>query len=460
MWMESVKLYSDKIAIIYDKEEYTYKDLDNDIKKFRGVLKKINIKRSDRVGIYIKNSYEFVKAFIALVTYGAIAIIIPPYFDNESINEVCSLFNLKGIIYGKGLKQNTILASKMNTSLKIIDSALTSFELDDNKQIKKEDSAVVLFTLGVIKEERSKGALLSHGALMQGVINGCLGYKDVFNQKYLLTLPLHHAFGLIRSLLTPLYTGSSVFIPKQMELSFSDAKNYNPSIIVAVPDVVRIGLDLLKARGKQILGDNLKIVITGSASITEDLVKGYSEFGIPLVTGYGLTECAALVTGNPKTSKKPTSVGMFFPNIEYKIVNGELLLKGKNMMDYYIGLDDDSEYFEDGWFKTGDIVRIDEDGYLYIIGRCKNTISLQNGENVNTKRLENQFRKIDLIKDCVIEERCDESGISKLALIIHLDEELMKGINVNREKKVIMKKINQINRDLYPYERVKIIIFD
>lgn len=460
MWRDCVLEYSDDVAIIYDNKSYTFKELDLDIKKFRGVLKKYNISKGDRIGIFIKNSYEFVKVMMAVTTYGAISIIIPPYFDNQAINGITKLFNLKGIIYGKSLKQNTVLAQKMNLDLTIIDANLKGEMVQGCKSIKKEDSAVVLFTLGVVKEERSKGALLSHGALMQGVVNGFYGYKDVFSQKYLLTLPLHHAFGLIRGLLTPLASGSSVYIPKQAELIYNDSQKYNPSIIVGVPDVVRIGLELAKNRGKHIFGNNLKLVVTGSAKINEELIKGYNDLGIPLVTGYGLTESAALVSGNPETLKKPDSVGMFFPNIEYKIVDGELFLKGKNMMDYYIGLDEgDTTYFIDGWFKTGDLVKIDQDGYLYIIGRVKNAMSLQSGENVDVKRLENIFKKIEYVKNIKIEERSDELGIHKLAIEIELDYDLIKDLNINRCKKVIMRKIEKINRDLYPHERIKLILF-
>ena len=137
--------------------------------------------------------------------------------------------------------------------------------------------------------------------------------------------------------------------------------------------------------------------------------------GVSLYPGYGLTESANLVSGNPENLKKPSSVGLIFPEMEYKTVNGELWLKGKNMMDGYVGAVEEDAY-EDGWFKTGDLVRFDEDGFLYITGRIKEVIVLPNGENVSPAELEAQFNTLPFIQDSQVFEDADENGRRFLSL--------------------------------------------
>ena len=170
---------------------------------------------------------------------------------------------------------------------------------------------------------------------------------------------------------------------------------FNPTILVLVPALANMALELTKMLGTGILGNSLKTLICGAATVFPNLVVGYSKLGVNLCAGYGLTESANLVTGNPLTLEKPTSVGLFYPCQEYKIKDGELLLKGDNILTEYLeNPEDTANSFEDGYFKTGDLVKFDEEGnpivdILFIetrSGDCKvvlqtNKWSAEDGKN-------------------------------------------------------------------------------
>ena len=133
--------------------------------------------------------------------------------------------------------------------------------------------------------------------------------------------------------------------------------------------------------------------------------------------GYGLTESANLVSGNPDNTEKPASVGIPYPDQELKIVNGELYIKGINVMTEYVGdPEETAASFEDGWFKTGDLVRFDDEGYLYIVGRQNDVIVLSTGENISPAEYEAKFCELDYLADAMIYEDFTESGNQILTL--------------------------------------------
>ena len=289
--------------------------------------------------------------------------------------------------------------------------------------------------------------------MLYGCVNSCYGVPNAFEQRYLLCLPLSHVFGLIRNLLASLYSGSTLMICRNNKDMFRDAAMFKPTIMVLVPALAEMAMTLSKKFGRNMFGDSLKTIICGAASVPPYLVEEYDKLGVTLYPGYGLTESANLVSGNPEPLKKPGSVGLMFPEQEYKVVDGELWLKGKNMMDGYVAVDN-SEAYEDGWFKTGDLVRFDEDGFLYITGRIKEIIVLPSGENVSPAELEAKFNTLELIQDSQVFEDVDESGKHFLSLeVVPRATEVAKlgAVDVNA---VITSELEKINATLQPFERV------
>ena len=451
MWEECSAEFADSVAIVDKETEYTYRQLARDVANYRTVLRDSGVKKGDTVALLIPNSYDFVKAYLAAVTLGCTAAVLPAFLDAAAVYGCCMMFRPTALVSTAATVAQTALACEKLPDLKAIDTAASAESETPAAQVDGKDGCTIILTGGTTG--RPKGALLSNTAVLQGCVNSCYGIPEAFEQRYLLCLPLSHVFGLIRNLLAALFTGSSLMICRNNKDMFRDAASFKPTIMVLVPALAEMALTLSKKFGRNMFGDSLKTIICGAASVPPYLVEEYDKLGVMLLPGYGLTESANLVSGNPEPLKKPGSVGLMYPEQEYKLVNGELWLKGKNMMDGYVAVDN-SEAYEDGWFKTGDLVRIDDEGFLYITGRIKEVIVLPGGENISPAELEARFNTLDLIQDSQVFEDVDESGRHFLSLeVVPRATEVAKlgSADVNA---VITEGLEKINATLPPFARV------
>ncbi len=449
MWARSVREFAQSVAIDDNGTQHTYAQLEADAAAYRTVLAGKVKGEHARIGILSANSYEFVKAFLAIVTLGHTAVILPAQLDANTVFGCCMKFGLNALVYQPELEERTALVPQRAPAVAL---ALTTDTADVSTAMvipAAEAPCAVMFTGGTTG--RSKGALLSNRAVMQGVVNGCYGYHDVFGQRYLLVLPLSHVFGLVRNLLTSLYTGSALFICRNNKDMFRDAAQFKPTILVAVPALVEMTLTLSKKFGRNMLGPDMKYIICGAATVAPYLIGEYAKLGITVFPGYGLTESANLVSGNPECAAKPDSVGIPYPHQELRIEDGELWLKGWNMMDGYIGEDDSSS--EDGWFKTGDLVRLDDEGFLYITGRIKEIIVLPSGENVSPAEVESRFNALPFVQDSQVFEDVNEHGAHILALEIVPRATELAALGENAQA-AMLAELERVNRELPPYERV------
>ena len=217
-----------------------------------------------------------------------------------------------------------------------------------------------------------------------------------------------------------------------------------------------MALTLSKKFGRNMLGEDMKYIICGAAAVAPYLIEEYRKLGITLFPGYGLTESANLVSGNPECAEKPESVGIPYPHQELRIENGELWLKGRNIMQGYIAEPEEAS-FEDGWFRTGDLVRLDEDGFLYITGRIKEVIVLPSGENISPAELEAKFNELTFVQDSQVFEDLTENGAHILALEIvpRATELAALGENPNE---AMLEKLHEVNAALPSYARVSRIV--
>ena len=453
MWARCAEEYSDMCAISDCDENYSYARLNDDVSRMRGVLSAKGVKKGDYVGVFIPNSYAFVKAFLAIVTSGAVAVLIPPQLDENRVYGTSAKFSLSALIYDEGTAEKTKLLSSLPVTLvnaNEIGKAVPSV------QSKASDPCAVIFTGGTTG--KSKGALLSHGAILRGTINGCYGFPGIYAQRYLLVLPLTHVFGLIRNCLSVLYTGSTLRICRNSKDMFREMAAFKPTILILVPALAEMCINLarqLKA-GANLFGGQLRYIISGASAVAPHLIREYAEIGVTLLAGYGLTESSNLVSGNPNSLQKPESVGFPYPNQSLRIVNGELWIKGDNVMTCYLGEEEENRAaFEDGWFKTGDLVRIDDEGYLYIVGRIKEVIVLDSGEKVSPAEIEVAFCAPDYINDAMVYAERNESGRQ----ILVLEVVVRPGFAVSKEE--VKAKMDEINATLLSYAKVsKIIVRD
>lgn len=452
MWQHSVKEYADCVALV-DGKNYTYAELDREVSAFRTVLKNNGVTPGSLVGIICPNSVGFAKAFLAAATYGAPAVLLPVQLDNMTVFGCAMKFGMKAVIYDAATADKVALIEEKNPAIALIDSSATAEELTPAIPVPSNVLCTVLFTGGTTG--KSKGAKLSQGAVMRGVKNGCYGIKKIFNERYLLVLPLTHVFGLIRNLLTAFYTGSAIYICKNNKDMFRDVAIFKPTIMVIVPALAEMALNLSRQFGRNMLGEDLKTIICGAAAVAPYLVKEYDKMGITLLPGYGLTESANLVSGNPESLRKPESVGYIYPGMDYKIVDGELWLKGVNMMDGYVNGEENDLAYEDGWFKTGDLVKIDEEGLLYITGRVKEIIVLSSGENVSPAALEVKFYALDTVQDCLVYASEDNSS---LVLEVLPRMASIKALGITDVEAYLKEEVKKINETLPTYERINKVI--
>lgn len=453
MWVDAVENYGNNVCV-FDKTEYTYNDLDNSVGNFRSILKQKGIKPGDIVAMYLPNCIDFVKAYLAITTLGACAILLPPHLDGNTVFGA-TRFGVKALVFDSSLEENLSVVKTNNKDLVLINGAETCTDYTPGIDCSGERLCTILFTGGTTG--KSKGAKLSHQAVQEGIKNGCYGYKNVFEQRYFLVLPLTHVFGLIRNLLTTIRTGSSIYICRNNKDMFREIAVFRPTIMVFVPALAEMALNLSKQFGKNMLGEDMKTIICGAAAVPPYLIKEYDKLGIQLLPGYGLTESANLVSGNPEALKKPDSVGIIYPGIDYKIVNDELWLKGKTMMDGYLGDGNAESYSPDGYFKTGDLVRIDDEGFLYIIGRSKEVIVLSSGENVSPAELEKYFYDLDAVQDCLVySEKIDNREILTVEILPRATA--IKALEISDIEAYMKEKLVEINEKLPSYERINKVI--
>lgn len=457
MWNHSVAEYPDNIAIV-DGAEYTYSALDGEVAGFRSVYRNNGVQPGSLIAILCPNSVGFVKAFLAAATYGLPAVLMPAHLDAATVFGITYKFGLKAVVYDDTLADKVAVVREKLPGVALISSAESCDEKTPAISLPTEAPCVFIFTGGTTG--KSKAARLSHRAVMAGTKNGCYGIKEIFEQRYLLVLPLTHVFGLIRNLMTSLYTGSAMFICRNNKDMFRDIAVFKPTILVLVPALAEMALNLSRQFGRNMLGEDMKTIICGAAPVAPYLVKEYDKLGIALLPGYGLTESANLVSGNPEALRKPESVGLIYGGMDYKIVDGELWLKGVNMMDGYATAEDNATAYEDGYFKTGDLVRIDEEGYLYITGRIKEIIVLSSGENISPAELEVKFYSLDVVQDCLIYD-INENGKEQLVLEVLPRMSSVKALGIEDLYSYLKVEVAKINETLPSFERInKIIIRD
>ncbi len=319
--------------------------------------------------------------------------------------------------------------------LKIYDGGDKSFE---DIEVKPEDLACISYTSGTTA--KSKGVMLSHKNIASNCVSACRAHTG----KHVIGfIPLNHTYAWVSALFATYiviewgYMCDSI---KDIQKDLVKIKPYNfsgvPLVVETIYDkiwktarktgredvlkkglkisnfLMKLGIDKRRKIFKTILdnlGGNLDMIICGSANLDPKYEKGMHDFGIDVFNGYGLTECSPGVTCNRADKFKFGSVGTPLDCCEIKIVNpddegvGEIYVKGTNVMvGYYGDPEATAAAFDGEWLKTGDFGRIDEDGFLFMVGRKKNLICLSNGKNVSPEELEDKLRRIEYVAEVLV----------------------------------------------------------
>jgi long-chain acyl-CoA synthetase len=416
-WIE--QKWSDLPCLSDTVNTYNYKQVCDLVARKRALLNDMGLQKGDKVAILDNSTIEQVEMFLAVTSAGYVAINLPAMLPTPAIAGCCMKFGVKVLAAGKDFMETV-----KEVPCKVIAITDCADHTAPVATVDKDDAAAIFFTGGTTGAP--KGAILPHRALMRGALNGCYAPGNQLGcHRYANVLPLSHVFGLIRGTLSVLFEGGAWYAAANTKETIGKFPMIKPTCLVAVPGICEILLGLVKMYGKPFLGGNLKFIISGAANVPPKLIAEFDELGISLFAGYGMTEGANLTSGNIDVKEKPTSVGKIYPEQEVKVVDGELWFRGDNVfLGYYGDPEKTAETLTpDGWVKTGDLVRFDEEGYMYIVGRIKNLIILSNGENVSPESIEEPFYKDNKLRDCLVkEEEVDGRKVIAIEILPRMEE--------------------------------------
>ncbi len=367
-------------------------------------------------------------------------------------------------------------------------------------KIDLDKMCAIIFTSGTTGT--SKGVMLSMRNLVAAADASCKGVPYDSKTRLVSVLPQHHTYEMTCSHLAVINLGASEFINDSLKYTMRNFQNYKPTALVLVPlfvetvykkiwdnirkkgmekkvrglmkfsdTLLKMGIDLRGVFFKEIqaaLGGEVKSMICGGAPISPQILKDFYSFGIVIFEGYGITECAPLVAVNPNGAARFGSAGKPVHDEKVRIDKdpaedfGEIVVKGPNvMLGYYkdeaatkAAFTHDMKNFDNnGWFRTGDIGYIDNDGYIFITGRKKNVIILSNGKNVFPEELEEHLSHDPRIAESVIIGR-EQNGETIITALVHPDYEKFEGKSDDEIAAEIKEAVNDVNRTLPSFKHM------
>lgn len=431
----SAKKYPGKVALVFGTKRITYKELVVITRKLAGGLSELGVRRGDRVGIWFPNCPEFVYSFFAILRLGAVVVPINSMFKREegyfimedsaakvllcSIDRIADAQNLLSRLDDLG-HVICVSAPKDDEVIVNFDSFLNRYEeFDKDTKIEEDELAQIIYTSGTTG--RPKGASLTHKNLLANV-KDCAQIINVTRRDCTICiLPLFHSFASTVCMLLPIYKGARVVIMRAVrpfKRVIRSIFKQKVTIFAGVPSLYSILAEAKFSSFALFLNrfiNPLRLCISGAAALPFDVWEKFEKkFKRPLLQGYGLTEASPVVSLNPyKGRKKPASVGIALPSVEVKVVDksgeelscgdiGELLVKGPNVMKGYYNLDKEThETLKESWLYTGDLAKMDEDGFIYIMGRSKEMINVR-GLNVYPREIEDLLYKHPMITEAAI----------------------------------------------------------
>ena len=370
----------------------------------------------------------------------------------------------------------------------------------EDTEIQPDEFAVLIFTSGTTSA--AKGVMLSNTNLAYN-INSVTPYVYLTPEDRLFSvLPLHHTYESTIGFLYPMAVGASVAVCQGLKHIANDMKETSPTAIIAVPLLIEtlhkkitqgieksgktaavkymitltnglknVGIDVKRKVFKDIyenLGGNLRLVVTAAAPIDAKVGMWLEDIGVTFLQGYGLTETAPIAALTPDFDTRVGSAGKSVVWDEIMISNpnengeGEVLIKGKTvMLGYYEEPETTAEVVKDGWFNSGDIGYLDEDGFLYITGRSKNVIVTQNGKNIYPEEIEILLSKVEEISEGMVygKEVVGEKELVITARVIpnyeYIEETHGEGLSEEEIYKVVWEQIKKVNRKLSNYKTIK-----
>ena len=434
------------------------------------------------IAIISKSTYEYIACMAGIIVGGHVAVPIDPDSTAEEAAAIINDSDATAILYGAEFSDRIdavkALCPKISFEMVITYSedfekiyeeysetspyaALSDFKMDP------EACALIIYTSGTTGDK--KGVMLSSEALVSNLIFDPYDPIVIRVDVILSVLPLHHIFCFICGFIGPLNVGNCVCLNGEMRDLFKNMLLFKPDQIRVVPMIAQAILGRIRAvqaknpqlspkeAAAQVTGGNLDLMLSGGAHLDPALCKAFEEYGILLRQGYGMSEASGKVT-LPDPDCPADSAGRIMSTVNARIKDGEVQLDTPGLMlGYYKRPEETAEVItEDGWLRTGDIGRIDENGLLYITGRLKNLIILSNGENVSPEGIENKYKENKLVAEVLVYSEKDV-----IVAEVYPDAEYAEAAKITDIKSILEDITDKLNETALPSHRVeKLIIRD
>ena len=503
LFLQSAERYPNNTAFNYFDQSWQTITYGKFLGKTRGIASHLihaGVRKGDRIAIILENRHEWCASYLGVLMAGGIAV---PMDAQLGANEVRNLLHDSGAVL-------VVHSDRTETNVK---SQVRSINLDSPEfqeicrtpsrerypELAEGDLASIVYTSGTTGTP--KGVMLTHRNFCSDaealISAGIVTHED----NVLSILPLHHTYAFMCTFLVPLLLGATITYPLGMkgpEL-ISTMKERGVTVLVAVPQLLELirngimkkfremptmvsvplllllrisgglrkGMDInpgkvLFASAHKAFGDRFRFFASGGARLDPMVKDDLEALGFTVLEGYGLTETSPVVTFNPVEKRKSGSVGRPLPGVEIKILNpsgtgeGEIAIQGPMVMKgYYKNPEATAQVIHDGWFLSGDLGYMDNEGYLFITGRAKEMIVLSSGKNVYPEEVEKAYQEIPLVKEICV------TGIEKEGLVESLHGVIVPNLDHARKERIgnisdsLKWAMNKVALTLPPYMRLK-----
>lgn len=501
--------------------EITHKEFRDDINKLGTALIDLGLK-DKRIAVISENRYEWGVAYLSVVTGTGVIVPLDRALPDNEIESLILRSEVEAIFYSNKYNEvMNRLKEQGNTNIKyfismdlekqedgiysikeLIKQGKQLIEQGDREfldaKIDAEKMSIMLFTSGTTA--MSKAVMLSHKNICSNLKDITSVIKITENDRFLSFLPLHHTFECTVGFLYPISRGGVIAFCEGIRHIADNIKEFQITAMISVPILfenmykkvmkgiekkgkletvkkgikisqflLKFGIDIRKKLFKEIhdnLGGKARLFVAGGAALNPEAEKGFNELGFAMYQGYGLTESSPVIAAEDDKYRRLGSIGKAFPNMEVKIEEpnedgvGELMAKGPTiMLGYYNNEEATKETIEDGWLHTGDLAKIDKDGYIFICGRKKFVIVLKNGKNIYPEELETLVNKIEGVKETFVYGRPEDDGDYKICAKIVYDKGLMEKIyhatNEEEIKEAIWQEVKKVNKTMPAYKYIR-----
>ena len=501
---------------------YTYQTVLDRVRKIGDYLKQQGLAAEERAAVLGNNSPEWICSYLGILWAGGVVV---PLDARATVVEWVHLMNHSGCRFlfaapepwGEIERQKEVIPSlqkiiafsgeKGDFNLPFVFQGREGL-MEPQRRV-RGDLAVILYTSGTTGT--SKGVMLTHGNLLANVEQCIRAFDMDETDRFFSVLPIHHAFESTGGLLAPMAAGASVTIARSLKSKelLEDLRDVRPTIFLLVPLFLEkfhqgIEKDLKKASfGKRSLFrllktgakicnpftsgaaskkffrpirsamglDKLRILVSGGAPLPRPLSRAYEMLGFPVCQGYGLSETAPVLSVNIPGRCKNESVGPPLSGVEVRIFDpdpegaGEIAVRGPNIMKgYYLNEQATRQSFFEGWFFTGDLGKMDKDGYLYVTGRKKSLIVTRGGKKISPEEIEEELLKSPFVHETIVVARSHpRTKTEEIHAIIHPDFEALdrygkeKGITISDRviQELLGQHVNKVNSVLSKYKRIR-----